>query len=385
MSQPHGLSRRQFLKSTAVGAVGATLGAPAVLRAQGKTGTVRVWGEPGPYGGVAVDGMNEWAQKNAPGLKFAIETIPWRRLCEAHDRPRRAPPCPLHQRRVADRLPADGGGAARAGRRRGGQDRPGPPHRGVKWEYWGAWKGKQYVIPAHHQPHLLVVRTDVMNEPGVTDPAVGLERPVAAAKAIKDKKKSIGLCLRSGAISAPTTTCCAPALGGRTHVRRRRTSSRSSSTARDGRGPRVRGRAAPVHAARRGGLQLPGGRGLHRHRTQRHVFYWGRPYGRAAEENKAVFETLEAFNHARHPKTGRRSNWNDFQGWCIPRTTTPTSKRSSSARLLPDEQGLAGPLLPLADAERVAGVQGRGARSAASSTRSSRPSGRRILILLRTR
>ena len=59
MSQPHGLSRRQFLKSTAVGAAGATLGAPAVLRAQGKTGTVRVWGEPGPYGGVAVDGMNE--------------------------------------------------------------------------------------------------------------------------------------------------------------------------------------------------------------------------------------------------------------------------------------------------------------------------------------
>ena len=37
----------------------------------------RVWGEPGPYGGVAVAAMNEWAQKNAPGLKFEIETIPW--------------------------------------------------------------------------------------------------------------------------------------------------------------------------------------------------------------------------------------------------------------------------------------------------------------------
>jgi ABC-type glycerol-3-phosphate transport system substrate-binding protein len=48
-------------------------------------------------------------------------------------------------------------------------------------------------------------------------------------------------------------------------------------------------------------------------------FYWGRPYGRAAEENKAVFANLQSFNHARHPKTGRRSNWNDFQGWCIPR------------------------------------------------------------------
>jgi len=48
-------------------------------------------------------------------------------------------------------------------------------------------------------------------------------------------------------------------------------------------------------------------------------FYWGRPYGRAAEENPAVFANLQSFNHARHPKTGRRSNWNDFQGWCIPR------------------------------------------------------------------
>src|SRR6266508_4833092 len=70
------LSRRQFITSTAAGTAGG-VGAPAILRAQGKTGTVRVWGEPGPYGGVAVDGMNEWAQKNAPGLKFAIETIPW--------------------------------------------------------------------------------------------------------------------------------------------------------------------------------------------------------------------------------------------------------------------------------------------------------------------
>ena len=52
-------------------------------------------------------------------------------------------------------------------------------------------------------------------------------------------------------------------------------------------------------------------------------FYWGRTLGRAAEEAKPVFEATEAFNHARHPKTGRRNNWNDFQGWCIPAQNNP--------------------------------------------------------------
>jgi len=53
------------------------------------------------------------------------------------------------------------------------------------------------------------------------------------------------------------------------------------------------------------------------------AFYWGRPYGRAFEENKAVFANLESFNHARHPKTGLRMNWNDFQGWCVPKANNP--------------------------------------------------------------
>jgi ABC-type glycerol-3-phosphate transport system substrate-binding protein len=52
-------------------------------------------------------------------------------------------------------------------------------------------------------------------------------------------------------------------------------------------------------------------------------FYWGRTLGRAAEEAKPVFDATEAFNHARHPKTGRRCNWNDFQGWCIPAQNNP--------------------------------------------------------------
>ena len=52
-------------------------------------------------------------------------------------------------------------------------------------------------------------------------------------------------------------------------------------------------------------------------------FYWGRTLGRAAEEAKPVFEATEAFNHARHPTTKRRINWNDFQGWCIPAQNNP--------------------------------------------------------------
>ena len=64
------MNRRQFLATTTAGALTQW---PRRASAQAKSGTVRVWGEPGPYGAVAVDGMNEWAQKNAPGLKFAIE------------------------------------------------------------------------------------------------------------------------------------------------------------------------------------------------------------------------------------------------------------------------------------------------------------------------
>ena len=59
-------------------------------------------------------------------------------------------------------------------------------------------------------------------------------------------------------------------------------------------------------------------------------FYWGRTLGRAAEEAKPVFEATEAFNHARHPKTGRRNNWNDFQGWCIPAQNNPYHRRGQA-------------------------------------------------------
>ena len=53
------------------------------------------------------------------------------------------------------------------------------------------------------------------------------------------------------------------------------------------------------------------------------VFYWGRVFGRAAEVNQNVFKTMEAYQHAAHPRTGKRYNWNDFQGWAIPKDNNP--------------------------------------------------------------
>ena len=71
----------------------------------------------------------------------------------------------------------------------------------MKWEYWGAWKGKQYVIPAHHQPHLLLVRMDIANELGLEGSRhLGLERPAQRrASTISQKKPDMaGFCMALG-------------------------------------------------------------------------------------------------------------------------------------------------------------------------------------------
>jgi len=149
------IRRREVLTGTAATGLLGPLASRSFAQAS-KSGTVRVWGEPGPYGGVAVAAMNEWAQKNAPALKFEIETIPWDGVYVKlmTDLAARRPPAlisvesPLAMQLMAEELlvPLDDV-ADKVGR-----DRLVP---GVKWDFWGAWKGKQYVIPAHHQPHLL--------------------------------------------------------------------------------------------------------------------------------------------------------------------------------------------------------------------------------------
>ena len=319
------IRRREVLTGTAATGLLGPLADRSFAQAS-KSGTVRVWGEPGPYGGVAVAAMNEWAQKNAPALKFEIETIPWDGVYVKlmTDLAARRPPAlisvesPLAMQLMAEELlvPLDDV-ADKVGR-----DRLVP---GVKWDFWGAWKGKQYVIPAHHQPHLLLVRTDITRELGLSDPDTWTwaDLPTRRARSARRSPTWLASAWRSAAISAPTITsppcfirpagACSP----------RRTNLRWCSTARDRRGAGVRKRTAPVHA--KGAVEYSFLQVVDAHVTGTTAmsFYWGRTLGRAAEEAKPVFEATEAFNHARHPKTGRRSNWNDFQGWIIPAQNNP--------------------------------------------------------------
>jgi multiple sugar transport system substrate-binding protein len=325
MSERQAVSRRHFLKSSAVAA--AALAGPGVARAQGKTGTVRVWGEPGPYGAVGVEAMNEWAQKNAPGLKFAIETIPWSDVYPklmtdlAAGRPAH---CVSVESPIAFQLMAEGllepvdELIDKIGR-----------HRlipGTKWEYWGAWKGKQYVIPAHHQSHLLVVRTDVLQDAGVTkNPAEWNWNDLAsAAKAIKAKTKQFGLCFALGRTIATDyyVTSLLHSAGGRMFDAANKSQVVFDSPAAVETFEFIAELFPTMPPGAVGYTFLDvvdsmakGQSGI--------VFYWGRVFGRAAEVDQNVFKTMEAYQHAAHPKTGKRFNWNDFQGWAIPKDNNP--------------------------------------------------------------
>jgi multiple sugar transport system substrate-binding protein len=318
-------SRRRFL-STSLGAA-AALAAPGVARAQGKTGTVRVWGEPGPYGGVAVDGMNEWASKNAPGLKFAIETIPWSDVYPklmtdlAAGRPAH---CVSVESPIAFQLMAEGllepldDVADRIGRQR--------LLPGTKWEYWGAWKGTQYIVPAHHQSHLLVTRTDVLQDAGVTKNPADWDWNdlLAASKAVKAKTKLFGLCLALGRTIATDyyVISLLHSAGGRMFDAANKSQVVFDSPAAVETFEYIAELFPTMPPGAVGYTFLDvvdsmatGQSGM--------VFYWGRVFGRAAEVNQNVFKTMEAYQHAAHPKTGKRYNWNDFQGWAIPKDNNP--------------------------------------------------------------
>jgi ABC-type glycerol-3-phosphate transport system substrate-binding protein len=327
MARPEGQTRRRFLGTTAGGIGAVALGRPAVGRAQGKTGTVRVWGEPGPYGAVGVEAMNEWAQKNAPGLKFAIETLPWTDVYPklmtdlAAGRPAG---CLSVESPIAFQLMAEGllepvdDLVEKIGRSR--------LIPGAKWEYWGAWKGRQYVIPAHHQSHLLVVRTDVLQEAGVTkSPAEwNWNDLLAAAKAIKAKTKQFGCCIALGRTIATDYYLISllHSAGGRMFDAANKSQVVFDSPAAVETFEYVAELFPTMPPGAVGYTFLDvvdsmakGQSGI--------VFYWGRVFGRAAEVDQNVFKSMEAYQHAAHPRTGHRLNWNDFQGWAIPKDNNP--------------------------------------------------------------
>ncbi len=321
------MRRRDFLKGSAALGVAATLATARRARAQGRTGTVRVWGEPGPYAAVAVDAMNEWAKANAPGLTFAVETLSWTDVYPklmtdlAAGRPAS---CISVESPIAYQLMAEGllepldDVADRIGR---GRLLP-----GAKWEYWGAWKGKQYVLPAHHQSHLLVVRTDVLQEAGVTkSPDTWTwNDQLAAARQVKEKTKQFGICFALGRNLATDYYLSAllHSAGARMFDARNKFTVAFDSPA---------AVATFEYVSELYPYMPPGALGytfldvVDSMATGQSamVFYWGRVFGRAAEVNPKVFEAMEAYQHAAHPATGKRLNWNDFQGWLVPKDNNP--------------------------------------------------------------
>jgi len=333
------LDRRHFLGGAAAAAIGASslFGAGSASAQSAKTGTVRVWGEPGAYGAVGVAAMNEWAQKNAPGLKFEIETIPWDGVYVKlmTDLAARRPPSlisvesPIAMQMMAEGLllPVDDI-ADKIGRDRLVD--------GVKWDYWGSWKGKQYVIPAHHQPHLLLVRMDVVKELGLKDPDTwDWNDLLNAAKTITQKKQGMaGFCMALGRNLCTDYHFAAllHAAGGRMFdaTNKFEVVFDSPETVEALTFVKELQPYMPKGAAEYSFLQV-----VDAHVTGQTAmsFYWGRTLGRAAEEAKPVFEATEAFNHARNPRTNRRSNWNDFQGWCIPAQNNPYIEEVKQALL----------------------------------------------------
>jgi multiple sugar transport system substrate-binding protein len=325
------VGRRSVLAGMAAAGVASTAGVgfgPSAARAQStKTGVVRVWGEPGPYGGVAVAAMNEWAQKNAPGLKFEIESIPWDGVYIKlmTDLAAKRPPSlisvesPIAMQLMAEGLllPVDDL-ADKIGK--------GRLVDGVKWEYWGAWKGKQYVIPAHHQPHLLLVRMDIIQELGLKDPDTwDWNDLLDAAKTISQKKPDMaGFCMALG-----RNLCTDYHFSALLHSAGGRMFDASNKFEVIFDSPQTVEALNFVKEIQpfmpKGAVEYSFLQVVDAHVTGRTAmsFYWGRTLGRAAEEAKSIFESTEAFNHARHPTTKRRNNWNDFQGWCIPAQNNP--------------------------------------------------------------
>jgi multiple sugar transport system substrate-binding protein len=336
-----GRSRRKFLEDVSLLTAGAAAGTlvpalPAFAQAKSNaSGTVRVWGEPGPYGGVAVDGMNEWASKFAPNLKFQIESLSWDSVyvkLMTDLAARRPANCISVESPIAMQLMAQGllepidDVVTKVGKNR--------LIDGAKWEYWGAWKGKQYVLPAHHQPHLLLVRQDIVNELGLGDPDKwDWNDLLKAAQTISEKKKDMAgfsMALGRNLCTDYHFAALLHSAGGRMFDASKQFEVVFDSPATVEALEYVKSLVPymPKGAVGFSFLEVvdsivKGQAGM--------AFYWGRPYGRAWDENKEVFKNLEAYNHARHPKTGNRSNWNDFQGWCIPKANNPYIKEVKAA------------------------------------------------------
>ena len=240
---------------------------------------------------------------------------------------------------------------------------------GVKWEYWGAWKGKQYVIPAHHQPHLLLVRMDIAKELGLKDPDTwDWNDLLNAARTISQKKPDMaGFCMALGRNLCTDYHFAAllHSAGGRMFAQANKFEvafdSPQTVEALD-----IRQGAAALHAEGRGRIQLPAGGRRARHRADGDELLLGphaRPRGRGGQAGVRGDRGVQP----RRASDDRPAlQLERLPGLVHPGAEQPVHRRGEAgARLSADQQGMAGQVLPLADAERGAGLQGRRRRAGA--------------------
>jgi multiple sugar transport system substrate-binding protein len=328
----HRLTRRSVLASGL--AASTVLAAPAF--AQTRERVARVWGEPGPYIGVFTNGLNEWAQKNAPGLRFEAEQIAWDAVYTklATDLAARRPPALISvESPIAYQLAAEGlleplqdvNTAIRAKERLVD---------GFTVDDFGTWKGTQYAVPLHHQGCLFLMQDDVRQEAGLSDPTNWTWTDLLnGAKAIQQKRPG-----SAGFTMALGRNLCADyhiqqliwQAGGLTWDpgQNFETTFNSPATVEAYEFLKELYATMPRSAVEFSFLQV-----VDQHVTGRtgSSFYWGRTMGRAFDEAKPIYEKMEYYLNPAHPRTGARWSWTDINGFIMPRQNNPFIKDAKEA------------------------------------------------------
>lgn len=327
------LTRRAALAS-GLAATGGTLAAPAY--AQTRERIARVWGEPGPYIGVFTNGLNEWAQRNAPGLRFEAEQIAWDAVYTklATDLAARRPPALISvESPIAYQLAAEGlleplndvNTAIRARERL---------VEGFSVDDFGTWKGTQYAVPLHHQGCLFIMQDDIRQEAGLSDPTNWTWTDLLnGAKAIQAKRQG-----SAGFTMALGRNICGDyhiqqliwQAGGMTWdpARNFETTFNSAATLEAYEFIKELYATMPRSAVEFSFLQV-----VDQHVTGRtgSSFYWGRTMGRAFDEAKPLYEKMEYYLNPAHPRTGARWSWTDINGFIMPRQNNPFIRETKEA------------------------------------------------------
>lgn len=317
----------------ALGAAFAATSLAAPAYAQTRERVARVWGEPGPYVGVFTNGLNEWAQRNAPGLRFEAEQIPWDQVYTklATDLAARRPPAlisvesPIAYQLAAEGLleqVADVNTAIRARERLVD---------GFSVDDFGTWRGTQYAVPLHHQGCLLVTQSDVLQDAGVGDPTDWTWQDLLnASRAITQRRQGM-----AGFTMALGRNLCGDyhiqqfiwQAGGMTWdpARNFETVFNSPATIEAYEFIKELYAFMPRSAVEFSFLQV-----VDQHVTGRTgmSFYWGRTMGRAFDEARPIFDRMEYYLNPKHPRTGARWSWTDINGWVIPRRDNPVIREA---------------------------------------------------------